>query len=445
MLTARRSQRTIAQEAEVQGVGFLTGADVKVRFRPAQTDTGIVFVRGDLPNRPRVPALVRHVVPRQRRTTIQNGEAVVEMVEHVMAALSGLHIDNCEVEIDAGETPGCDGSSLAFIEALKGAGTVEQDRPKAAFVIDKPVTVREGDATVTAFPAASEELVLTYNLDYGQQTPIGRQSLFLEITPEVFEGELAASRTFLLEAEAKALQNAGVGARTTPRDLLVFGPDGPIENELRYPDECVRHKMLDVVGDLALLGMDISGHIVAHRSGHHLNANLVRKLLDTIDAGEAEAVEAVEVPTPAPAATRMNIGEIMEALPHRYPMLLVDRVLESEPGVRLAALKNVSCNEPFFPGHWPDRPLMPGVLVLEAMAQAGGLLISHWFDAATNHAVIGAVDEVRLRRPVVPGDQLRLEVVNTRRRARLFDVQARALVDGETVAEAQIRFVIVPR
>jgi UDP-3-O-[3-hydroxymyristoyl] N-acetylglucosamine deacetylase/3-hydroxyacyl-[acyl-carrier-protein] dehydratase len=448
MLTAKRPQRTIARDSEVRGVGFLTGADVRVRFRPAAADSGVVFVRADLPGRPSVPAHIAHVVPRQRRTSVQRGEAVVEMVEHVMAALAGARIDNCVVELDASETPGCDGSSLAFSEALGEAGAIEQDRPREALVIDRPVTVRDGNSSLTAFPGGEKDgLVVTYNLDYGRDTPIGRQSLFLEIDPRSFHEELAPSRTFLLEAEAYMLRQAGIGRRTTARDLLVFGPEGPIENHLRYPDECVRHKMLDVVGDLALLGRDIAGHVVAHRSGHQLNAELVRKLHEAVERARQEGDDDQPAPARRSQSTLpvMDINAIMAILPHRYPFLLIDRVVELEAGQRVVAIKNVSINEPYFQGHWPDRPLMPGVLILEALAQAGGMLVAHWFDAENARAVIAGMDEVKLRRPVVPGDQMHLEVTTVRSRSRLVDVQARALVEGEVAAEAQLRFVLVPK
>jgi UDP-3-O-[3-hydroxymyristoyl] N-acetylglucosamine deacetylase / 3-hydroxyacyl-[acyl-carrier-protein] dehydratase len=280
MTTARRQQRTIAREATVRGVGFLTGADVALRFRPAEPDTGVVFVRADLPGRPSTPAHVRHVVPRQRRTALQRGAAVVEMVEHVLAALAGLRVDNCLVELDAGETPGCDGSSRAFVEALIGAGVVEQNWPRAMLAIDRPITVRDGQASLTAYPGDTAGLALSYHLDYGA-TSIGRQSLSLDVSPESFQDEIAPSRTFLLEEEARSLRQAGIGTRTTEADLLVFGPDGPINNTLRYPDECVRHKILDLVGDLSLTGADLAGHVVAHRSGHQLNAALVRELVES--------------------------------------------------------------------------------------------------------------------------------------------------------------------
>lgn len=434
MLTSRRPQRTIAREAAVRGVSFLEGRDVEIRFRPAEADSGIVFVRSDLPGGPSVPAHVNHVAPRQRRTTLQKGPATVEMVEHVMAALAGLGVDNCRVEIDGPETPGCDGSSRAFVEAIQGAGVVEQDRPRETLVIDRPVTVREGASVLTAHPGEPDKLVLSYSLDYGRSSPIGSQSYFVEVSPESFRRELASSRTFLLESEAKAMRQAGIGRRTTEADLLIFGPDGPIGNELRYRDECARHKVLDMVGDLALLTKDLAGHVVAHRSGHALNASLVRKLLQAVEGSAG----------PRPGASAMDIGRIMTFLPHRYPFLLVDRVLEVEPGRRIKAIKNVSCNEPFFQGHWPGRPIMPGVLILEAMAQAAGLLIAQGRgDTEGLSALIVSIGGAKLRRPVVPGDQLVLEIVEARIKDRTAHVVCRASVDGQTAAEAKIRFVIL--
>jgi UDP-3-O-[3-hydroxymyristoyl] N-acetylglucosamine deacetylase / 3-hydroxyacyl-[acyl-carrier-protein] dehydratase len=438
MTSARRLQRTIARDTEVRGVGFFLGADVAMRFRPAAADTGVVFVRTDLPGRPSVPAHIRHVVPTQRRTTLQRGEAKVEMVEHVMAALAGLQIDNCTVEVDAPETPGCDGSSRAFVEALNEAGVVELDRPREALVVDRPVTVRDGRATLTAHPGGGEGLVLAYHLDYGRQGPIGSQCLALDVSPETFRTELAPSRTFLLEEEAKALRQAGIGSRATEADLLIFGEGGVIGNELRYPDECVRHKILDMVGDLALLAKDIRGHVVAHRSGHQLNAELVRKLSEAVEGGPGGRPDGrCGRETPIEAAT------ILKILPHRFPFLLVDRVLEHEPGRRVLALKNVSCNEPYFQGHWPGRPIMPGVLILEALAQAAGIMIADVIDAAVKVALIVAIDQVKIRKPVVPGDQLRLEVVGQRLKSSSAEVYGVARVDDQLAAEAKIRFVIL--
>lgn len=436
MVTARRAERTIAREASVRGVSFLSGLDVHVEFRPAPPGHGVVFVRSDLPGSPSVPASIRHVIPRQRRTTLRHGEAVVEMVEHVMAALAGLQIDNCVVLIDGPETPGCDGSSLAFVEALEGAGIETQDRPREILAIDRPLTVREGNSTVTAHPGEGSHLVLSYNLDYGRDTAIGCQSLFLDLSPDSFRSELASSRTFLLASEAKALRQAGIGARTTESDLLIFGPEGPLNNSLRFRDECVRHKMLDMVGDLALLGKDLVGHVVAHRSGHQLNADLVRALLNL-------ASEEIQAEPPAPVATTIDINGIMKLVPHRYPFLLIDRVVELEPGRRIVAVKNVTINEPFFEGHWPGRPIMPGVLILESLAQAAGVLVAKSADVACQEALIAGIDEVKIRRPIVPGDQVRLEVHLLRAKPRLADIRGVARVNDQVAAEAKMRFVIV--
>jgi UDP-3-O-[3-hydroxymyristoyl] N-acetylglucosamine deacetylase/3-hydroxyacyl-[acyl-carrier-protein] dehydratase len=438
MVTAKRLQRTIARETELQGVGFIYGADVALRFRPAGPDHGVVFVRTDLPERPAVRAHIRNVVPRQRRTTIQQGAASVEMVEHVMAALAGLQIDNCTIEINAPETPGCDGSSRAFVDALNEAGTVALGRQRETLVIDQPLTVREGKAVLAAHPGGDDGLLLGYHLDYGRTSPIGTQSLFLGLSPETFRDELAPSRTFLLEAEAEALRAAGIGGRTTASDLLIFGREGVIDNVLRYPDECVRHKILDMVGDLALLEKDISGHVVAHRSGHQLNAALVRKL---IEAAEHDRLGRSCSCTAADGT--MDIGVIRKILPHRYPFLLVDRVLEHEPARRVLALKNVSCNEPFFQGHWPDRPIMPGVLIVEALAQAGGIMIADVIDPRDRAVFIVAIDNVKIRKPVIPGDQLLLEVTGLRLKSNLADLHGVARVGDQVAAEAKIRFMIV--
>jgi UDP-3-O-[3-hydroxymyristoyl] N-acetylglucosamine deacetylase / 3-hydroxyacyl-[acyl-carrier-protein] dehydratase len=434
MSIVSRPQRTIAREAVVRGISFLSGLDVVLCFRPAVVGSGIVFLRSDLADQPIVPALVKHVLPRQRRTTIQRGPAIVEMVEHVMAALAGLRVDNCVVEIDGPETPGCDGSSRAFTEALLEAGIVDQDAPREILVIDRPLTVREGDSVLTAFPGETGRLVLSYQLDYGPNTSIGRQSFFLDVVPESFRNELSASRTFLLEAEVEGLRKAGIGSRTTERDLLIFGPEGVIGNELRFRDECARHKTLDLLGDLALVGKDLAGHVVAHRSGHQLNAELARKLLKIAEREHTHSHPA--------EPSILEIGAILKALPHRYPFLLVDRVVALELGRRIVALKNVSYNEPFFQGHWPTRPIMPGVLIVEAMAQAAGVLIAQGAGPG-QEALLASLDGVKLRRPVVPGDQLRLEVDGLRSKGRVIQVRALARVGERVVAEGRIRFVVV--
>jgi UDP-3-O-[3-hydroxymyristoyl] N-acetylglucosamine deacetylase/3-hydroxyacyl-[acyl-carrier-protein] dehydratase len=412
-----------------------------MQFQPAEPDTGIVFERSDLADRPAIPARIAHVVPSQRRTTVQNGTAQVEMIEHVMAALAGMRIDNCRIEIDAPECPGCDGSSSPFVEALATAGTVEQDRPRQALVVERSFTVREGDAIMAAHPGSADGLMLSYHLDYGPDSVITSQSFLIDVNPLSFRRDLAGCRTFLLESEAQALRAAGIGARATPADVLIFGRDGVIDNTLRFPDECARHKVLDMVGDLALLGMDLQGFVVAHRSGHHTNATLVRRLLQSLEKEKEQSERASAIPL-LPDGT-LNIQGLMEVLPHRYPLLMVDRVLEVRPGKSLVAIKNVSVNEPFFQGHWPGRPIMPGVLIIEAMAQAGGVLIAATVDRSGRVAMLTSVDDVKLRRPVVPGDQLRLEIHAERIRHGSASVTGTARIGDAVAAEAKIRFILV--
>jgi UDP-3-O-[3-hydroxymyristoyl] N-acetylglucosamine deacetylase/3-hydroxyacyl-[acyl-carrier-protein] dehydratase len=440
MLKATRRERTLANIAEVRGIGFFHGSDAALRFCPAEAGTGIVFVRSDLPGRPAIPARVDRVSSSQRRTTIRQGAATVEMVEHVMAALAGLRIDNCVVEIDAGECPGCDGSSLPFVEALDRAGTVVQDSMRQTLVLERSVVVQEGDAVLAAHPGGAGGMTLAYHLDYGRAAPIAAQSYSLGLSPEAFRTELAASRTFLMESEADALRAAGMGARTTPADLLIFGPDGVIGNTLRYDNECARHKVLDMVGDLALAGFDLDGFVVAHRSGHQTNHALAKRLLEyaTKPGGRRDC------PCPVCADGALDIQAIMRLLPHRYPFLLVDRVIELVPGNRAVAVKNVSFNEPFFAGHWPGRPIMPGVLIIEAIAQTAGVLIGMTIEIVPPRlALIAAIDGVKLRRPVVPGDQLRIEVVSNRFKANAVCVSGHAKVGDALAAEAKLKFVIV--
>jgi len=273
-----RPQRTLARSAEVVGVGFLTGAEVRLRFLPAPPSSGVVFARTDLRPQVGLPAHVDHVTGTARRTTLGRPPGEVGLVEHVLAALAGLRIDNCRVELDAPEPPGLDGSARGFVEALLAAGLETQPGRRPVWSVAAPVRVEHGSATLTLHPAEADELRLSYFLDYGPFTPPGRQTHTQEITPGSFASDLAGCRTFLLQAEAEELRRQGLGKRTTAADLLVFGPHGPIDNRLRYANEPARHKVLDLVGDLALLGADLRGHVVACRSGHPLNVELVRAL-----------------------------------------------------------------------------------------------------------------------------------------------------------------------
>jgi UDP-3-O-acyl N-acetylglucosamine deacetylase len=281
-MDSSRRQRTIGGSSLVAGFGYWSGHDIQVEFRPAEPSTGIVFVRRDLPNRPRIPAHVAYRVEQPRRTSLRCGEAGVDMIEHVMAALGGLKIDNCEIWVDEAEMPGCDGSALPFVEAIDKAGIVEQGVWQPRRVVEQVVRLGEGESWIEARPATDHCRRVSYHLDYGPHTPIGRQTYETALTPEIFRRELAPSRTFVLKAEADWLLAHGVGHRTRAQDLLVYSSDGPIENRERFRDECARHKLLDMLGDLALAGCDLVGDFTAHRSGHRLNAEIVRAILGPI-------------------------------------------------------------------------------------------------------------------------------------------------------------------
>lgn len=273
-----RYQRTLAHPAEVRGIGFLTGQMVTLHFLPAPADSGVTFVRTDRPNRPTLAAHINQVTGWTRRTIIGHPPEEIGLVEHVMAALAGLHIDNCIVELDAPEPPGLDGSARAFVDALQDAGIVVQLSRKEVWRVDRPVILQQGQASLALHPSHDDQLTISYFLDYGPLAPIVRQVYTQAINPMVFAAEIAPTRTFLLESEAMELRKQGLGSRTTTADLLVFGPHGPIDNTLRFGNEPARHKVLDVIGDLALLGVDLIGHVIACRSGHPLNIELVRTL-----------------------------------------------------------------------------------------------------------------------------------------------------------------------
>lgn len=282
-------QRTIRRPAEVSGIGFFTNADVSARFLPAEADSGITFVRTDLVGRPEIPATIAYAVERHRRTALERRGATVELTEHLLAALAGLAIDNCRVELDGPEPPGGDGSARHFVDALLDAGIVDQDRPATTFVVQTPVAVTtDRSSYVAASPLDVSTFHVRYDLDYGPG-PVGRQAAEYAVTPDVFAREIAGARTFVLESEIAALRGAGYGKRVSTSDLLVFGKDGVIGNSLRADNECARHKLLDCIGDFALTGRRLAGRFHAVRTGHAANRDLVRRLLEAGRVAERRA------------------------------------------------------------------------------------------------------------------------------------------------------------
>jgi UDP-3-O-[3-hydroxymyristoyl] N-acetylglucosamine deacetylase/3-hydroxyacyl-[acyl-carrier-protein] dehydratase len=430
----RRNQRTIKSPFEVSGPGLHTGAEAKVRVLPSEADSGVVLVRADLPDAPEIPAAYRYVADQPRRTTLKNEEAEVQTVEHLCAALTGLGIDNLRVEVNGPEMPGLDGSALPWLEQIVRAGVVEQKSPRKCLEIREPVAVVAGDSFISAVPHEQEGLALAYTLDF-PGTEVGSQFLALEVTPETFREKIAPARTFCFASEIPELQQRGLGRGATRENTIIVGAPQDGAPPPRFSDELVRHKVLDLLGDLFLLGADLHGRVVATKTGHSANRKLVGRLLETLEAAELEG--SLHPPT------AMDIKEILNLLPHRYPFLLIDRVIELEGYRRAVGIKNVTINEPFFQGHWPGQPIMPGVLILEAMAQLAGLLLLRRLENTGKLAVLWSIDEVKLRRAVVPGDQLRIEIEATKVRSKMGQGHAVAKVGPHKVAEALLTFTLV--
>lgn len=429
------AQRTIEKPAEIRGRGLFTGDEVSLRFKPAPPDSGIIFVRLDTQIPTRIKAHVRNVTKRARRSALRNGTHAIETVEHCLAALHGLGIDNIEIELNAGELPGGDGSSQCFVDAIEEAGIVEQSAHRRPIVISETIRVADGGAELIAVPGPTDRLDILYDLDYGPESDIPRQFLAITLSESAFRNDIARARTFLLEEEARQFQAAGMGKHLTFADIVVIGKEGVIDNEFRYPDECVRHKVLDLIGDIYLAGRPIHGKIIATRSGHALNHALVRSLLEALERRERHGRLGKD--------TALDARQLHRILPHRYPFLMIDRVVEMDGDRRAVGIKNVSINEPFFQGHYPAQPIMPGVLIIEAMAQLAGILLSQKLEHTGKVAVLLSMDNVKFRRQVIPGDRLVLEVDTLRVKARTGHVRCRATVEDALVAQAEIKFMLV--
>lgn len=428
-------QKTISAPMAVSGKGLFGGKDARVVFRPAPADTGVVFVRTDVAEPVRIRAVASNIAQRSRRTALKKGPVSVETVEHCLAAVNALEIDNLIIEVDAPEMPAPDCSSSEYFRTLVQAGLVEQESPRREFAIKEPVAITAGDASIYALPYNDDALNITYDLDYAGHTGIDRQIFSFRLTPDGFEKHLARARTFLLEVEARQLQARGMGTHLTPRDILVIDSDGPIKNSYRFSDECVRHKIVDLIGDLALVGRRVLGRIVSYKSGHSLNQQLVGKLYEAAERQQRSAKTGSDA--------LLDIRQIAKILPHRYPFLLVDKVIELESDSFIKGIKNVTFNEQFFQGHFPGTPIMPGVLIVEAMAQLAGLLFSQRLEHTGKLALLFSMDGVKFRKAVVPGDQLILTAEAVKSHTRSAQCRCKAMVADAVVAECEIKFMLV--
>ncbi|MDD2751725.1 MAG: bifunctional UDP-3-O-[3-hydroxymyristoyl] N-acetylglucosamine deacetylase/3-hydroxyacyl-ACP dehydratase [Candidatus Omnitrophica bacterium] len=433
-------QKTIEREITISGTGLHTGNKVKVVFKPAPVDAGISFVRTDLPEKPKIKADINSLLSQSRsprRTSIGGQDFDIQTIEHLMSALAGSGIDNLIIEIDNKEVPGMDGSSLNFLEALAKAGIKEQEKERLSFTLKEPIFIEEEGSYIIAFP--SSDFKISYTLDY-RHPYLKTQFLELKIDPDAFKSLLAPARTFCLEEEAAQLRSQGLGCGANYDNTLVVGKNGVVKNTLRFDDEFIRHKILDLLGDLYLLGSPLKAHVIAIRSGHSLNLKLVKKISEQKARSVSAGVSAGYVPEEGEV---LDVSKIKQILPHRQPFLFVDRIVSLEKGKRATGLKNVTINDYFFEGHFPGRPVMPGVLILEALAQVGGVMMLASEENRGKLAFFLSADNVKFRKTVLPGDQLMLQVEAGKVKSKTAQVFGKAFVDGKIVAEADFMCALV--
>ncbi|MCF7763361.1 MAG: bifunctional UDP-3-O-[3-hydroxymyristoyl] N-acetylglucosamine deacetylase/3-hydroxyacyl-ACP dehydratase [Verrucomicrobia bacterium] len=446
-------QQTIREPVSFSGVGLHSGNRVNMTFLPAPPNSGIRFRRVDLDGKPEIDALVENVVDTERSTTLGRGNVKVHTVEHVLATFAGFGIDNAVIELDSNEPPIGDGSARPYCGMIETAGVMMQGEKRDAFRVSEPAEVNRNQSSICVFPFDGLKISCTSSDEKGRFT----QFFSLEIVGDAFRKQLASARTFCFFEEIEYLIRNGLIKGGSLENAVVIREDAVLTNEpLRYPEEFVRHKILDILGDLALLGKPVLGHIVAICPSHTLNCEFTR-LLNTAMRKPLVAAQAFAPPPPAPAKqadpdadepveapdpSEIDIVELMKILPHRYPFLMVDRVKKID-GNRIVAIKNVSVNESYFQGHFPGHPIMPGVLQLEAMAQVAGVLMLKQAENSGKIAYFMSAERVKWRRPVRPGDQLVIEVELTKTRGKIGKAKGSCSVDGEVVSEAEVAFMLI--
>jgi len=441
-------QRTISKPVSFEGVGLHTGVPCRVEFRPAPPDSGIRFIRLDLPGAPEIPvspAYARADTEQMRRTILKSGDAEVHTVEHILAAAAGLEIDNLAIALTAQEpAEPRDGSAAPYVRMFQDAGLVDQKVPRRYFRVSEPVRYEENGVVLVGLP--HDGLRITFTIEY-DDAYLGTQHATYDIDQDVFVKEIAPARTFVLQRDVDALRARGMILGGSLQNAVVVQPKGILNEEpLRFDNEFVRHKILDFIGDLYLLGRPALGHFVSIKSGHATNVRFVQRLAATEKAGSAPKPPRAGKGNGAPGGpVELDISAIMKIMPHRYPFLLIDRILSLEES-RVVGIKNVTINEPFFVGHFPGHPIMPAVLIIEAMAQCGGVLLMNAVDHPKEKLVyfIG-IDRAKFRKPVRPGDQLRFELTLLRLKSRICKMEGKAYVDGDLVAEAELLSSIVDR
>jgi len=437
-----KHQRTIGSEVTFSGVGLHGGEHATLVFKPAPANSGIKFVRTDLADRPQISADVSNASETEhtRRTVLRKGDVAIATVEHVLAAVSGLGIDNLILEINTSEPPEGDGSSAPYVEVLKRAGFVDFAEPKRFVEVKAPTGFSADGVELVALPYDGLKISFTINYEHSL---VGTQYASFEISEDLFENQIAPARTFSLLKDVEDLRRMGLIKGGSLENSIVIGDDSIMNKEpLRFANEFVRHKILDLLGDLCLLGAPLKAHVIAARSGHTANVRLVRMLRSQFGEQPKSRVgkRVREVPS------SLSIEEIEEIMPHRYPFLLVDRIISLEEGKRVVGIKNVTINEPFFAGHFPGHPIMPAVLIIEAMAQVGGVLLLSMVENPKSKLVyFMAIDKAKFRKPVFPGDQVRFELEMIKLKMNTCKMAGKAFVGSDLVAEAELLSILVDR
>ena len=442
-------QQTLNRPASYSGIGLHSGNRVTMTFLPAPPNSGVRFRRVDLEGKPEIEARVENVAEVNRSTTLAKGNTRIHTVEHVLATFAGYGIDNAIVELDSNEPPIADGSAREYCKLIQEAGILPQEERRDPFVVTTPIELQSGETVMTLFPDEGFKVTCTSADKQGRFT----QFYSVAVTPQTWEHDLAHARTFCFFEEIEYLIRNGLIKGGSLENAVVIRDDAILTNEpLRYPEEFVRHKILDILGDFSLLGRPVHGHLVAIKPGHAANCEMVRRIVTQMRKPFMSA------PPPAPpkeparpeappevlveGAGAMDIDAILRLMPHRYPFVMVDRILKVE-GEKIVGLKNVSINEPFFQGHFPQHPVMPGVLQLEAIAQVAGILMYKRVENAGKIAYFMSAEEVKWRKPVRPGDVLVIEVEMTKLRGKIGKARGQCKVRGEVVSEALVTFIVM--
>lgn len=438
-------QRTLAREVSISGSALHTGESVTLTLKPAPADHGVVFKRVDLNGAPELKPRIDQVTDLVRATTIQSGHAKIHTVEHLLSALHGCGVDNVLVEMNASEPPIMDGSARPYVNLILQGEPVEQDKDREYFQLEAPVSVTRGNSSIIALPSDELKISCTSADDRGIHT----QHLSLTIDPEVYMTQIAAARTFTIYEDIEELIKLGKIRGGSLDCAIVIKGDKILSKEpLRFKDEFVRHKILDIIGDILLLGQPLKAHIVATRPGHAINADLTKalyeKLLERKKAGGKKKEKAAGEKRVLPHETSLEIKRILETLPHRYPFLMIDRVIEFIGEEEMVAIKNVTINEPYFQGHFPGEPVMPGVLQIEAMAQAAGILMLRKTSSEGKTAFFMSADKVKFRKAVRPGDQLVINAKLTKNRGNRIGVaECTCTVGGTVVSSGELMFSVM--